>query len=142
MASRISVNILLKSVIAMMGALVMTALMLGAWTSWDRLQVTSQIAIAADASKYIFTALHNLRVDRNSTYRDLLSDRQSVNDLVQSTRKAEIPALKSALATLETLDFPDRQAALSELAQAINKLGALHVETMAAFIQPKTARPA
>ena len=142
MASRISVNILLKAVIAMMGATVMTALMLGAWTSWNRLQITNQIAIAADASKYIFTALHNLRVERNSTYRDLISDRQTVNDLVLSTRKAEITALKSALATLETLDFPDRQAALSELAQAINKLGALHIETMAALVQPKAARPA
>jgi prepilin signal peptidase PulO-like enzyme (type II secretory pathway) len=67
MGSRVSVNVLLKSVIAMMGSAVITALMVSAWTSWNRLQLTNQIAIAAEASKYIFTALHNLRIDRNST---------------------------------------------------------------------------
>src|SRR6266567_2440185 len=142
MVSRVSVNVLLKSVIAMMGSAVITALVVSAWTSWNRLQLTNQIAIAAEASKHMFTALHNLRLDRNSSNRELISDRRTVNGLVMETRKAEIPALKGALATLETLDFPDRQAALSELAQVINKLGALHVETMAAFVQPKVARPA
>ena len=75
MVSRLSVNALLKSVIAIMGAAVMIALLLSAWGSWNRLQITNQIAAAADSSKYLFTAMHNLRTDRGATRRDLLSAR-------------------------------------------------------------------
>jgi len=52
MVSRLSVNALLKSVIAIMGAAVMTTLLLSAWGSWSRLQIANQIAAAADSSKY------------------------------------------------------------------------------------------
>jgi len=142
MVSRLSVNALLKSVIAIMGAAVMIALLLSAWGSWNRLQITNQIAAAADSSKYLFTAMHNLRTDRGATRRDLLSDRQSVNGRLPPLRAAEISALKSALVALEAVDFPDRQAVLSDLAQATRKLVALHDETMAAFTQPKAARRA
>ena len=75
MVSRLSVNALLKSVIAIMGAAVMIALLLSAWGSWNRLQITNQIAAAADSSKYLFTTLHNLRTDRGMTNRELLADR-------------------------------------------------------------------
>ncbi|HLQ90404.1 MAG TPA: methyl-accepting chemotaxis protein, partial [Xanthobacteraceae bacterium] len=140
MVNRLSVNVLLKSVIAIMGAAVMTALVLSAWDSWSRLQIANQIAIAADGSKYLFTAMHNLRTDRGTSQRDLFSDRQSVNGRLPPLRAAEISALKSALVALEAADFPDRRAVLSDLAQATRKLAALQDETLAAFVQPKAAR--
>ena len=68
MVNRLSVNVLLKSVIAIMGAAVMTALVLSAWDSWSRLQIANQIAVAADNTKYLFTAMHNLRTDRATTF--------------------------------------------------------------------------
>src|SRR4051812_21657966 len=75
MVSRLSVKMLLKSVIAIMGAAVITALLLSAWDSLSRLQTTNQIAAAAENTKYLFTAMHNLRTDRATTFRELTSDR-------------------------------------------------------------------
>jgi len=124
MVNRLSVNVLLKSVIAIMGAAVMTTLLLSAWGSWSRLQIANQIAAAADSSKYLFTTLHNLRTDRGMTNRELLADRQTVNGRLAPLRTAQISALKSALVALEAVDFPDRQAVLSELSQATRKLAA------------------
>src|SRR4051812_14686471 len=142
MVSRLSVNALLKSVIAIMGAAVMIALLLSAWDSWSRLQITNQIAGAADSSKYLFAAMHNLRSDRGATRRELFSNRQSVNSRIPPLRAAGMSALNSAMVALEAVDFPDRQAVLSDLAQATRKLTALRDETMAAFVQPKAARRA
>src|SRR3977135_4423303 len=141
MVSRLSVNAWLKSVIAIMGAAVMTTLLLSAWGSWSRLQIANQIAAAADSSKYLFTTLHNLRTDCGMTNRELLAARQTVNGRLPPLRTAQISALKSALVALEAVDFPDRQAILSELSEATRKLAALHDETMAAFTQPKAAVP-
>jgi len=53
---------------------------------------------------------------------------------------SEIPALKSALAILPTIDFADRKATVAELEPAIKRLMALHEETAAALVQPKAAR--
>jgi methyl-accepting chemotaxis protein len=53
-----------------------------------------------------------------------------------------MPALKGALATLETVDFPERQTVTAELDQRIKKLTALHQESVAAVAQPKSARRA
>src|SRR5262252_547756 len=99
MMDRLSVNVLLKSVIATLSAAVMVMLSLGAWSSWARLDAVSRIGAVSDASGYIFTVLHNLRVDRASTYRDLLADKQfaSASSLILSSRNAEMPALKSAV---------------------------------------------
>src|SRR3954463_4188061 len=97
MVSRLSVNALLKSVIAIMGAAVMTSLLLSAWDSWGRLQITNQIAVAAESTKYLFTAMHVLRLERPTTYRELLSDRQSANSRIAPLRATEMSALRSAL---------------------------------------------
>src|SRR5882724_915116 len=113
MLSRLSVNVLLKSVIATLAAAVVVMLALGAWSSWDRLAAVKRIASVADASGYMFTALHNLRVDRASSFRDLRADKQltAMTPLLREAREAEMPALKSALVALQVADFPERQAA-------------------------------
>lgn len=76
MLNRVSVNVILKSVIATLAAAVVVMLAMGAWSSWVRLGAVNRIAAAADASGYMFTALHNLRVDRASSFRDLRADKQ------------------------------------------------------------------
>ena len=142
MIKRVTVNVLLKSVIAMLATAVVVMLSLGAWNSWSRLAAVNRIAAVAEASGYLFTALHNLRVDRSSTSRDLNSDQQltSMQSLLKEVRDVEMPALKSGLAAVEAADFPGRQEAVSNLSQAIKRLTALHQESAAAFLLPKSAR--
>jgi methyl-accepting chemotaxis protein len=142
MLSRMSVNAILKSVIATLAAAVVIILALDAWNSWTRLTAVNRIAAVADVSAYMFTAMHNLRVDRASGFRDLNADKQltSMSPLLREARDAEMPALKSALFALDTIDFPERQAAVNSLAQAIKKQTALHEESAAAFLRPKSER--
>ena len=142
MVDRLSVNLLLKSVIAALSTAVVIMLALSAWNSWTRLAAASRIAAVAEASGHLFTALHNLRVDRASSFRDLMADKSSptMPPLLRRSRDSEMPALKSALVALESVEFPERQAAIDSLAQSIKKLTALHEELAAAFTRPKAER--
>jgi methyl-accepting chemotaxis protein len=142
MLNRVSINTILNSVIAILAAAVVIVLAFGAMSSWSRLAAVNRIAAVADASAYMFTALHNLRVDRATGFRDLNADKQltAMTPLLREAREAEMPALKSALIALDAIDFPERQAAVSGLGQAIKKLTALHEESAAAFLKPKAER--
>src|SRR5258705_3425528 len=142
MLNRLSVNFILKSVIASLMTIIIVALAAGAWTSWQRLGAVSRIGAVAEATSYMFTALHNLRVDRASTTRDLNGDK-ALTDITQQlkdVRAADLPALKSAVITLDTIDFPERQAAVADLDKRVKKLAALHEESVAAVRQPKDSR--
>ena len=142
MTKRVTVNLLLKSIIAITATIVIVMLSLGAWDSWSRLAAVKRIATVSEASGYLFAALHNLRVDRASTFRDLNADRQftSMPPLIKASRDAEIPALKSGLTAVELAQFPKQQEAVTQLGQAIKKLTELQQESAAAFLQPKAAR--
>jgi methyl-accepting chemotaxis protein len=141
---RTSVNALLKSVIAVLGAAVVVMLALSAWDSWQQLRVANRIAAAADVSGYLFTSLHNMRVDRASVFRDLQSDKPVTrpNELLAQSIRDEMPALSSALKAMDAVDFPERAAAVADLAQRVKRLEALHAESATAFGQPKAARRA
>ena len=138
----LSVKGLLTSVIAILAAAVIVVLGLGAWHSWNRLAAVNRIAGVTDASSHIFTALHNLRIDRSNSNRDLVADKAltEVPGQVREVRSAEMPALKAGFAALQTLEFADKPALVSRLDQAIKQLIALHDESAAAFLQPKAAR--
>jgi methyl-accepting chemotaxis protein len=142
MFNRLSVNGLLKSVIATLAVSVMVVLALGAWNSWARLVAADRVAAVAEASSHLFTALHNLRVERSSANRDLLGDKQLPGPSAQilAVRAAEMPALRAAYAVLQTVDFADRQTMITALDQATRRLAALQEETTQAFTQPKAAR--
>ncbi|MFL5031401.1 MAG: methyl-accepting chemotaxis protein, partial [Xanthobacteraceae bacterium] len=143
MIDRLSVNALLKSVIGILAAVVVVILALAAWDSWKRLNTANRSAAVAEASSHLFTALHNLRVDRASTTRDLNSENPTVmTQQHKEVRAADLPALKSAVTALDNVDFPERQGAVADLAQRVKKFAALHEETVAAFLQPKSARRA
>src|SRR5882672_76047 len=144
MVDRLSVNAILRSVIAALGTVVVIMLAAGAWSSWSRLQVDTRIAGVAATSAHLFTALHNLRSDRSRSYRLLVADEvvTTRDPRIFESRDAEMPALHGALATLANLDFPEQQALTAELAQRVKKLTALHEESVAALRQPKAARRA
>ncbi|MEA2947724.1 MAG: methyl-accepting chemotaxis protein, partial [Alphaproteobacteria bacterium] len=134
MLNRVSVSTLLKSVIATLAAVVVVMLVVSAWHSWTRLAAVHRIAAIADASSYMFTAMHNMRVDRATTARELQVDKQftAISPLLRETREADMPALKSALVALESVDLPDRAAVVADFAQMVKKLAALQEESAAA----------
>ena len=142
MLNRISVNVLLKSVIGVLALALVSLLASGAQDSWRQLATANRISAAVDASTSLFTALHNLRVDRAMSYRDLIADKQftSMSPQLRQTRDAEMPALKSALTALGAVDFPRRPEVVASLGQSIKKLTALHEESAAAFLRPKAER--
>src|SRR6266516_326028 len=135
MMSKLSVNLLLKSVIGVLAAAVVALLVAGAWDSWTRLKSADRIANVASASAEIFTSLHNLRLDRTMTPRALQAEPvlTALTPDITRPRGAMMPALKAALAAVETIDFPGRQTAMSNLDAAVKKLTGLHQDSEAAL---------
>jgi methyl-accepting chemotaxis protein len=144
MLNRVTINSLLKTVIGVLGAAVVIMLALSAWESWGRLGAASRAAAVADASTYLFTALHNLRFDRAVSRTELLAEKPAVtmNGVLRDARANEMPALKAAVPALEQTDLPGRNAIVATLEEHIKRLSALHEETAAAMQQPKAARRA
>jgi methyl-accepting chemotaxis protein len=140
--NRVTINALLKTVIAILGATGICLLSLSAWDSWNRLGAASRALAVSDASTYLFTALHNLRFDRAVSRTELLAERPAttMNPVLRDSRVAEVPALKSALAALEHVDLSDRDTVIAALSDHVKRLSALHEETWAAMQQPKAAR--
>jgi methyl-accepting chemotaxis protein len=142
--NKLSVNLLLKSVIGALAAAVVVLLIGGSLDSWTRLKSAERIANVASASAEIFTSLHNLRLDRTMTPRALQAEQAFtvIGQEILKPRGAMMPALKAALASVETIDFPGRQTAMSNLDAAVKKLTSLHQESETALKQPKSARNA
>ena len=101
-----------------------------------------RIAGVVETSANFFTALHNLRVDRATGFRELSADRQLTvpPDQLRAAREAEIPALKAGLAAMATVDFAGQKEAVESLDRAIKKLLVLHQEWTMAVAQPKASR--
>jgi hypothetical protein len=145
MLNRLSANALLKSVIAVMALAVVLMLATTAWQSWQQLAAAGRIAGIADASGYAFRAMHNLRTDRATTNRSLNADAPitpEVRERLEGIREAEVPALQSALAVLQTVEFAEKETLLPALQQHVDALIKLHADTWAAFEKPKAQRPA
>ena len=144
MMDRLSVNVLLKSVITVLSAAVMVMLGHGAWDSWIRLDTCNRVAAVSNVSGHIFTVLHNLRVDRSSVYRDLGADKQltSISPLLRTARGAEMPALSAAIVGLAAVDIPEQQNLIADLRAITVKWVALQEESATALAQPKAARRA
>jgi methyl-accepting chemotaxis protein len=143
MLNRLSVNALLKAVIAMFSAALVVMLALSARESWIGLNTAKRIATVANVSTYMFSAMNSLRVDRASTQRDLLADRQqaTISALLKDSRESEMAALNGLLAALAAADFPDRDRALADFSGSSKRLAELQQRTAAALAQPKSARP-
>jgi methyl-accepting chemotaxis protein len=142
MTRYISVNALLKSVVAVMALAVIGMLAIGAWNSWVRLAAADRIAAVTTASGHVFKALHNLRLDRASSLRDIAADKQftTLTQQMVDARAAEMPAMKAMLAALETVDFPERASVVGALTNTIGKLASLHAESESALRQSKASR--
>jgi methyl-accepting chemotaxis protein len=144
MLNRITVSVLLKSVIVTLALVVVAVSCWSAWSAWKRLASARRIATVIEASADMFAALPGLRNDRSMTAQHLAAD-QPANELSPALAKArvlDLPNLKAALAVLETADFPEQQSAVTSLRAATDKLAALQQETVAAIKLPKSERSA
>ena len=65
-----------------------------------------------------------------------------MNSILREARANEMPALKSAVVALQSVDIVERNAIVTALEEQIKRLTALHEETAAAMQQPKAARRA
>jgi methyl-accepting chemotaxis protein len=142
--NRLSVNVFLKSVIVVLLCAVGAMLLTGAWGSWQRQQAAARILNVANASSAMFTALHNLRLDRTMTPRALNAESAftAIPANVADPRVAMDGALKSAVVELERIDFPGKSAAVGAFGDAVKKVSALQQESADALRQPKASRRA
>jgi methyl-accepting chemotaxis protein len=143
MINRLSVSTLLKSVFGFAAAVIVFVLAMDAWSSWDRLKSTNRIAQNAEVSIHLFTALHNLRIDRSSSFRDLQADKANgLSPILRAARAAEVVAFDTSLKAIKKVEFPAGSTAVADLEQGINKVLALHKESEAALSIPKAQRRA
>jgi methyl-accepting chemotaxis protein len=142
MLNSISVGTLLKSVIGILAVLAILLVGRDAYTAWTQYQTATRSAAVVDISRDLFTALHNLRVDRSTTMRDLNSD-AALSGLGRQTlevRAAEMAALTPAIEALKGLSFPGKDTTLPALIQSVQRLTAMHQETERAITLPKSGR--
>ena len=144
MLKKLSVNVLLNSVIAIMALVLAIVMSMSAWTSWTRLRQMDRALGVISVSRSLFATLQNLRVDRSSTFRGLNGDKPmtTLPPTVRHARDNDLPPMKAALAELPAVDYPGRHDAIVQLGAAVSKLEALHRESLAALAQPKADRPA
>jgi HAMP domain-containing protein len=145
MLNRLTVSGLVKAVIILMAIGVVTAISVSAWESWARLQQAGRISVVAEISANLFKAMHTLRTDRASTNRALNAERAIDADsekYLRAVHDSEVPALRSAVALLPSVDFNDKATLLPALSQLVEKLTAQQAQAWDAARQPKASRPA
>ena len=142
--NRLTVSGLVRAVVSVLALVLVAQLSYGAWSSWTQYRKSQRIAAVVDTTTHMFTALHNLRVDRSNSRRALILDdvHPTVPRTIAPHREAEMPALRAALATLRTIDYPGAAAAISQLDQTIKRIDEMQAETARAMAQPKAQRRA
>jgi methyl-accepting chemotaxis protein len=143
MLNRVSVNVLLKAVVALLAGALVLSLAIDSWNSWVRFGQSGRMVSVADASSSLFNALASLRIDRSSTTRDLNLDRQAgVNPVLRKMRETDVKSLTEAIAQLKEIDLGPNNALVTDLERQFKQLLNLHQETAAALSQPKAQRRA
>jgi methyl-accepting chemotaxis protein len=143
MLNRLTVSALLKSVIVLMAIGVVAALSVSAWDSWGRLRTAGRISVIADVSSNLFKAMHNLRTDRASANRALnaeLAIDADAEKYLRAVHESEMPAMRSALPLLASIEFNDKATLFPTLTQLVEKLTAQQTEAWDAMRKPKASR--
>jgi methyl-accepting chemotaxis protein len=143
MLKRLTMSALLKSVLGIMAACVVTVLASTAWDSWGRLQSATRMSEVADASANLFKAMHGLRADRSTTNRLLNSDQPMdapIEKYLRGLRDGEMPAMGAAVKQLASIDFVDQKTLVPELDRLFTTLTAQQKEFWEAVAKPKASR--
>jgi methyl-accepting chemotaxis protein len=143
MSNRLTVSALLKAVILTTALCVIAAVLLSAWSSWERLQTTNRMAVVADTSANLFKAMHNLRTDRPYTGRAINADQPMDADsekYLRALRDDQMPALARALELLPAAEFAQKQTLVPELDRLNKLLIAQQTEFWVEVTKPKASR--
>jgi signal transduction histidine kinase len=145
MLDRISVNILLKSVIGMTAGATVILLGLSARDSAQRLAATARIDSVMSVSAEVFTAINTLRTDRATTTTDLDIEAEpydaSKRKHLKVLRDAEMAALHGAAERLASIDIVERDQLLPLLHRSIATVTELQQRSTEALAKPKSERP-
>lgn len=145
MLNRLSANTLLKSVVAVLAAIVVVMLAYGAWQSWQKERSAGRIVAVADAATSAFRAMHNLRTDRSTTERSVNAEETITDDnlaIINRTRGVEMPSLQETLRLLPDIAFADKEVMLPKLVELNESMIKLQAETLEAVKKPKAERRA
>ncbi len=145
MLNRFSSEFLIKSVLGGLAALSLLVVAAWLWVTAADYQASERALRAVDVSGYAFKALLNQRTDRSTTIRTWNVAEPITPDVrayVATLRDAEMPALRTTLELLATLEFTDRETLLPGLRRTVETLATLQAEYWAGIVQPRTARRA
>ncbi|WP_319531551.1 methyl-accepting chemotaxis protein [uncultured Cohaesibacter sp.] len=132
--NRISVNILLKSVISMMIAVILFQLGTKAWNSWQLSVNAQQTQSVAEVTRLMFRALPQLRIDRSNTQRALVSDGGSqFAAAANKAREVEMPPIREAISLLSNSAIDDASELAGRLKSTFDTLEDMQAKTSAAF---------
>jgi methyl-accepting chemotaxis protein len=143
MLNRLTVSALLQAVILAAALIIVVMFSFNAWESWQRLRITSRIALVADGSASTFKAMDRLRADRTTTNRVLLNDDKldgEVERYVRGLRDTEMPALSHALEVLPTIGFAGQETVVDEFDRLYKTLTAEQAEFWQEMDKPKASR--
>ncbi len=142
---RLSVNLILKSVVGLLLGVILLQLSLGAWKSWKHVADSERIESVARATSAMFDALANLRVDRSNTQRALSvadADAGVYVKRAEEARKVELAAIEQAMAILKASTITNADQLAAKLQSSYDGLKSAHAKTTDAFRVPKDSRPA
>jgi len=142
---RISVAVLLRSIVGSLALVAIAALGMAVWGNWVALSGSLRTLEVANAAESGFTALVNLRIDRSAVARNWQADAiapQPLRELMQATQTAEMTALATTQAQLRHIAFADSDALLATLARAFEHLATLQQEFKRGLDLPKAQRRA
>jgi methyl-accepting chemotaxis protein len=145
MFQRVTCNALLRMILAGLAALAILPLAVWAAHTWQTLEASERTLAVTDASRDAFTVLINDRTDRSGiarTWRQAEPITPEYQAYLKRAQDVEMPALRSAVARLGDIDFPDRQSLLPALQSSLDKLTQLQAEFWAGITKPKADRRA
>jgi hypothetical protein len=145
MFNRLTVKTLLQATLVVLAVVAVIPLASRAWDAWQTLRSSSRILNAADASNDAFQVMINIRSDRNSVPRVWASPALLGGDVrtyIKGMQDAEMPALRSAVARLDSIEFSDRSQLLPTLRQSLETLTRLQSEFWDGIDKPLASRRA
>jgi methyl-accepting chemotaxis protein len=131
MFNRLTVKTLLQSTLLALAVLAVVPLASRAWDAWVALRSSARILRVVGVSGDAFQVMINIRSDRNSVPRMWATEGASgakIRDYAKSMQDAEMPALRSAVAGLENIEFTGRSELLPALHRSLDDLTRMQTE--------------
>ncbi len=139
----LSINSLLRVLIAVFSASILGLLSYETWTQWTVYSLAERVSHAVQASSPMFQVLNGLRIDRANTNR-MLTGTQTYTafpDNLLAIRSKELQALNATIDALKSFEFPDKPATIATFEDLQREIIRLQPETVAAIAKPQAQRP-